>query len=148
MINALLLVTGGWSSRGIVFAEPLVTSFAGGLRRRPGQTRADGSSGASGASVSHAGGDGRGADGDAELPGPFFVPALAPAMFNVAVIACALGLVPILPTLGMRPITIVAIAVLVGRLGQLAIQWRPLRQEGFRYRPGLDFRRACFACSC
>ena len=72
--------------------------------------------------------------------GHFFVPALSPAMFNVAGITMALTLIPFAPTLGVQPITIVAIATLVGGIGQLAIQWPPLVKEGFRYRPVLDFR--------
>jgi len=72
--------------------------------------------------------------------GHFFVPALSPAMFNVAGILMALTLIPLAPHFGVQPITIVAIATLVGGLGQLAIQIPPLRKEGFRYRPVLDFR--------
>ena len=45
----------------------------------------------------------------------YFVPALAPAMFNVATIACALVLVPLMPALGLPPIMAIAIAALVGR---------------------------------
>jgi putative peptidoglycan lipid II flippase len=40
----------------------------------------------------------------------------------------------------VQPITIVAVATLVGGVGQLAIQWPPLRKEGFRYRPVLDLK--------
>ena len=72
--------------------------------------------------------------------GHFFVPALSPAMFNVAGILMALTFIPLAPPLGVQPITIVAIATLVGGLGQLAIQWPPLRKEGFRYQPVLDFK--------
>ncbi len=49
-------------------------------------------------------------------------------------------MIPFAPSLGVQPITIVAIATLVGGLGQLVIQWPPLRKEGFRYRPVLDFK--------
>ena len=49
-------------------------------------------------------------------------------------------MIPFAGTLGVQPITIVAIATLVGGLGQLVIQWPPLRKEGFRYRPVLDFK--------
>ena len=63
--------------------------------------------------------------------GHFFVPALSPAMFNVAAIAMAVTLIPFAPTLGVQPITIVALATLVGGLGQLAIQWPPLGAKAF-----------------
>jgi putative peptidoglycan lipid II flippase len=72
--------------------------------------------------------------------GHFFIPALSPAMFNVATIAIALVCIPLAPSLGVEPIVLVALSTLVGGLGQLALQWRPLRNEGFRYRPVLDLR--------
>jgi putative peptidoglycan lipid II flippase len=40
--------------------------------------------------------------------------------------------------LGITPIVVVAVSTLVGGLGQLAIQWRPLMREGYRYTPRLD----------
>jgi putative peptidoglycan lipid II flippase len=72
--------------------------------------------------------------------GYFFVPALSPAMFNVAMIVMSLALIPFSKSIGIEPITIVAIATLVGGIGQLAIQWPPLRREGFRYQPVLDLK--------
>ena len=42
VINALLIVTGAIVIAGIVFAEPLVRLFAGGIRRGARQVRADG----------------------------------------------------------------------------------------------------------
>jgi putative peptidoglycan lipid II flippase len=65
----------------------------------------------------------------------YFVPALSPAMFNVAVIVCALVLVPLMPSLGLPRIMAIAAAVLLGGLGQVLIQWPPLAREGFRYSP-------------
>lgn len=72
--------------------------------------------------------------------GHFFIPALSPAMFNVATIVLAVVGIPLAPSFGIQPIMLVAFSTLVGGLGQLALQWRPLRQEGFRYRPVLDAR--------
>jgi putative peptidoglycan lipid II flippase len=63
------------------------------------------------------------------------VPALSPAMFNVAAIAGAFTLVPLMPALGQPPIMAMALAALVGGFGQIAIQWPALRREGFRYQP-------------
>ena len=65
--------------------------------------------------------------------GRFFVPALAPAMFNIASIACILLLVPLMPGFGVAPVTALAVAVLVGGLGQVLLQWPQLRREGFRF---------------
>ena len=42
----------------------------------------------------------------------FFVPALSPAMFNVASILCAILLVPLMPRVGLPPIAAMAIGVL------------------------------------
>ena len=140
VINALLIVTGVLVVFGIVFAEPLVRLFAAGFAEVPGKLELTIyltrivfpflTMVALAAAFM----------GMLNSLGHFFIPALSPAMFNVAIIVMALALIPIAPSLGAQPITIVAVASLVGGLGQLLIQWPPLRREGFRYRPVLDFR--------
>lgn len=70
----------------------------------------------------------------------FFIPALSPAMFNVATIACALASVPVMPMFGLHPVIGLAIGTLIGGVGQILLQWPSLRAEGFRYRPILSFR--------
>lgn len=70
----------------------------------------------------------------------FFIPALSPAMFNVATIACAIAAVPLMPRLGLPPVIGLAIGTLIGGLGQILLQWPSLRKEGFRYQPILSFR--------
>jgi putative peptidoglycan lipid II flippase len=70
----------------------------------------------------------------------YFVPALAPAMFNVAMIACALFLAPPLSQIGLPPISAIAIGALAGGIAQVVVQWPALRREGFRYRPRFDLR--------
>ena len=70
----------------------------------------------------------------------FFIPSLSPAMFNVATIGCAIGLVPLLTYYGYQPILAIAIGTLLGGLGQIAVQWPALRREGFRYQAIVDFR--------
>ena len=70
----------------------------------------------------------------------FFIPALSPAMFNVATIFCAFVLIPAMPRFGLLPIVAIAIGTIAGGLGQIALQSPVLRQEGFRYRPILDFK--------
>ena len=140
VINALLLVTGGIVVLGIVFAEPLVRLFASEFSEVPGKIELTiyltriifpFLTLVAVAAVLM---------GMLNSLGHFFVPALSPAMFNVAVIVMSLALIPFSSSLGVQPITIVAIATLVGGLGQLLIQWPPLRREGFRYRFVLDFR--------
>ena len=70
----------------------------------------------------------------------FFIPALSPAMFNVATILCAVIAVPLSPQLGIEPIVAIAAGTLAGGLGQILLQWPALRREGFRYHPVLDTR--------
>lgn len=69
--------------------------------------------------------------------GKFFIPALSPAMFNVASIASAIALVPLMPALGYDPVMGLAIGVLLGGLGQVVMQWPLLRREGFRFTPDI-----------
>jgi putative peptidoglycan lipid II flippase len=69
----------------------------------------------------------------------FFVPALSPAMFNVASIAVGVGLVPVAASAGIAPILAIAAGTIVGGIGQVALQWPALRAQGFRYAPRLDF---------
>jgi putative peptidoglycan lipid II flippase len=69
----------------------------------------------------------------------FFVPSLSPAMFNIATIVCAIGLVPVMPRFGLPGIVAIAIGTLLGGIGQVVLQWPALRREGFRYRPVIDF---------
>jgi putative peptidoglycan lipid II flippase len=72
----------------------------------------------------------------------YFVPALAPAAFNVATIVGAFALVPLMPVLGWPPIMAIAISALVGGAGQIVAQWLPLWREGFRYRAMFEPRDA------
>jgi putative peptidoglycan lipid II flippase len=64
----------------------------------------------------------------------FFIPALAPAMFNVAAIASVFLVVPLMPRLGLDPMMGLAIGTLIGGAGQVLLQWPALRKEGFRFR--------------
>jgi putative peptidoglycan lipid II flippase len=140
VVNALLVVTAIVVCAGLLFTEPLVTMFADDYSQVPGKleltillTRI-------------------------MLPfltlvaiaaafmgmlnslNRFFVPALSPAMFNVASILCAILLVPLMPRAGLPPITAMAIGVLIGGGGQIITQWPLLHKEGYRYRPLLDLR--------
>ncbi|MFQ5458160.1 MAG: lipid II flippase MurJ, partial [Myxococcota bacterium] len=61
--------------------------------------------------------------------GRFFVPAIAPAMFNVAVIVMALLIWRFPGVFGPQPIVWMAVAALIGGLGQIAIQFPLLWKE-------------------
>lgn len=69
--------------------------------------------------------------------GRFFLPALAPAAFNVASIACVVGLVPLLAARGVEPGLSLAIGAMAGGGLQLVVQLPALYREGFRLRPEL-----------
>ncbi len=138
VINALVLVTGVLVLAGIIFAEPLVRTYASEFSVVPGKLELTVhltrimlpflTLVAVAAALM----------GMLNSLGHFFVPALSPAMFNVAIVAISVVFIPLAPAIGVAPITIVAIGTLVGGIGQLAIQWPPLRKEGFRYRPIID----------
>jgi putative peptidoglycan lipid II flippase len=140
VLTSLVLVTGVIVVSGIVFARPLVHAYAGDFARVPGKidltvqlarivlpflTTAAIAAAAMGMlnSLHH-----------------YFVPALSPAMFNVATIAGVMVLAPLMTRAGIAPINAVAISALVGGIGQAAVQWPALRSEGFRYRPVFDPR--------
>jgi putative peptidoglycan lipid II flippase len=140
VVTALVTVTGVLVLLGVVFAEPLVRLYAVGFDNVPGKVELTVSLArimtpfltmVAVAAVFM---------GMLNSLGHFFIPALSPAMFNVATIVITVALVPFAADLGTQPIVLVALATLVGGLGQLLIQWRPLRREGYRLRPALDVR--------
>jgi len=140
VIGMLLIVSAAVVLTGIVLAEPLVNMYAGGFRAVPGKIEL----------TVHL----------TRLMFPFlglvavaavlmamlnalhrfFIPALSPAMFNVATIVCAITFVPMAPRLGIQPIVAIAVGTLIGGLGQILLQWPAIRREGFRYEPVLDVR--------
>lgn len=140
VVTALVLITVALVLLAIVFAEPLVRLYAEGFEQVPGKLELTVYLArimtpfltlVALAAVFM---------GMLNALGHFFVPALSPAMFNVATILVVVGLVPFADALGVRPIVLVAIATLVGGVGQLLIQWRPLISEGYGYRPRLDLK--------
>jgi putative peptidoglycan lipid II flippase len=72
--------------------------------------------------------------------GRFFIPALSPAMFNIATLLSAFTLVPLMPRLGWPRIAGIAMGTVIGGAGQCLLQWPVLRREGWRYAPILDTR--------
>lgn len=74
----------------------------------------------------------------------FFVPAVAPAFFNVFSIAVPVALFGWFTARGEDPILGMAIGVTVGGLVQFAVQVPRLRARGFVYHRCLNFRDAAF----
>ena len=140
VINTIALASGTLVVVGIIFATPLVTLYAGDYATVPGKLELTVQLTrvmlpflilvAIAAAVM----------GMLNSLHHYFLPALSPAMFNVASITCAIGLTPVMPLLGMPRIMGAAIGALLGGFGQIAIQWRALRLEGFRYQPLFDLK--------
>lgn len=140
VINALIVVTAALVVLGMVFAGPIVETFAGAFRTVPGKLELTVfltrlmlpflTFVAVAAALM----------GMLNSLHRFFIPALSPAMYNVATIACALLLVPVMPAFGLPPIAAIAIGSLLGGAAQLIVQWPVLRREGFSYRPTIDWR--------
>jgi putative peptidoglycan lipid II flippase len=139
VINGLLLVTGAIVLLGIAFARPLVGAYAGDYASVPGKLELTTWLARvmlpflTLASVAAA------AMGMLNALHHFFVPALAPATFNLVAILCAFTLVPLMPAVGWPGIMAMSIAVVLGGIAQIAIQWAALAREGFRYRLLLDW---------
>jgi putative peptidoglycan lipid II flippase len=138
VINLLLVISALVVFAGVVFARPLVELYAGGFAAVPGKLELTIRltrimfpflSMVTVAAVLMA---------MLNALHRFFVPALAPAMFNVAMIVCAVVFVPLSPRLGVDPILAIAAGTLVGGLGQIALQWPTARREGFRYQRIFD----------
>jgi len=140
LINALIVVTGALVIAGLVFAAPLVGAYARDFSSVPGKleltitltrvmlpflTMVAVAAAVMGMlnSLHH-----------------YFIPAVSPALFNVATIAGAFALAPVMPALGLPRITAIAIAALAGGALQVLVQWPSLHAEGFRYQPRLDFK--------
>lgn len=140
VINALLLTTGAIVITGTIVAPLLVPIYAPEFAEIPGKTALTVSLGRwllpylTLAALTAA------CMGMLNSLRHYFVPALAPATFNVSTIACLLLLLPVMPRLGLPPVYVLAIGTLVGGMMQLAIQWPALRNEGFRYQRVLDLR--------
>jgi putative peptidoglycan lipid II flippase len=140
VITVLLLISGAVVIAGITFAEPLVELYAAGFRDVPGKLELTvrltrimfpflGMITTAAAMMAMLNALHR-----------FFIPALSPAMFNVATIAGAAVSLPLSSLLGIEPIVAIAGGTLAGGLGQVLLQWPALRREGFRYQPTVDTR--------
>ncbi len=68
----------------------------------------------------------------------FFLPALAPAVFNVCVIVAGLLLVPWFREAGQYGIYAIALGAMAGGVLQFGVQLPSLWRRGFRFRPRLD----------
>src|SRR5438105_75655 len=66
--------------------------------------------------------------------GRFGIPALAPTLLNVGMVASGLALVPVMRRFGQPPIVAMAFGVVIGGLLQFGCQLPSLHRLGFRFR--------------
>jgi putative peptidoglycan lipid II flippase len=71
--------------------------------------------------------------------GSFFIPAAAPAAFNVCCILAGIFLSPFMPRFGMEPVVSMAVGAIVGGASQFLVQVPPARRLGWRFHFVLDF---------
>lgn len=68
----------------------------------------------------------------------FFMPSLAPAMYNVVFIACIIVGVPLFRYLGLQPIMALSCGMLLGGVAQIVAQIPTLQSEGYRHTWSID----------
>jgi putative peptidoglycan lipid II flippase len=140
VITALLLVTGTFVVLGMIFTWPLVSFAAEGYAQVPGKLELAASLARLMFPFLTLIAIAVGFMGMLNSLHRFFIPAFAPATFNIGTLATMAVLIPVFRSQGIRPIYAVAVGTLVGGLGQVLVQWPALRREGFRYRPLVDVR--------
>lgn len=140
VLTALLLVTGVVVAAGLVFARPLVVALAGDYAAVPGKLELTVTLARIVLPMLICVALAAACMGMLNSLGHFFVPALAPASFNIVTIVSAFTLVPLMPRLGIAPIAGIAVGALLGGMAQVALQWPLLRREGLRYQPFLNWR--------
>jgi len=133
VVNGLLLITGVIVTIGIVFAEPLVSWFAGDYAAEPGKleltvllTRVNMPFlllvAVAAAYM-----------GMLNALRRFFIPANSPTMFNVAFIVCTVAFFPIFTQMGIHPVMALSVGMLVGGVVQILVMWPALHREGYRH---------------
>jgi putative peptidoglycan lipid II flippase len=136
--NGLVLVTGAIVLLGIVFAEPLVHFYATGFADTPEKlaltvrlTRLNMPFLLLVAVAAVC-------MGMLNAARRFFMPALAPALYNVVFIACTMALVPFFAHAGVEPVLALSAGMLLGGAAQMVTQWPALHREGYRHRWRVD----------
>jgi putative peptidoglycan lipid II flippase len=140
VLTALLIVTGLSVGVGLVFARPIVSLYAGRFAAVPGKLDLAAQLARVMMPYLLLAAIAAAFMGMLNSLRHYFLPALAPATFNIVAILSALLLTPLMPMAGWPPIMSVAIGVTGGGIAQAVIQWPLMRREGFRYRPMLDVR--------
>ena len=136
-LGVLLVVVGVACLGTFLLAEPLVHLIAGGFAEESGKVELTAKLTrilspfvltVSAASVFM---------GVLNVRGRFFLPAIAPLFFNLAIIASCLGSGAFADATGHEPIVLVAVGAVLGGFCQAAAQLPLLRRTGFRFRLSL-----------
>ncbi len=144
VLNILLLVVGLVVVLGILFARPISGLIAHGFDKIPGKLLLTGQMTAVMFPFLLFIALAAWAMSVLNTNGSFFVPAVAPAVFNIFSFLTPLLLFAYLRGRGIDPILGAAIGVAAGGLMQFLVQVPALRRRGFRYTPVLSFRDPAF----
>ncbi len=140
VINGLLLVTALVVVLGIVFAEPLVHFYATGFEDTPDKLALTVRLTQVNMPFLLLVAVAAACMGMLNATRRFFMPALAPALYNVVFIACTIVFVPLFYRLGVEPVMALSAGMLLGGAAQLVAQWPALRREGYRHTWRLNLR--------
>ncbi|MDP2916182.1 MAG: murein biosynthesis integral membrane protein MurJ [Candidatus Aminicenantes bacterium] len=140
ILNTLLLVVGAVSLAGIFLSPWLARFIVSGFQDVPGKIALTGNLTAILFPFLLLIALAAWAMGVLNTEGAFFIPSLAPALFNVFSILVPLALFAYYTGKGGDPIYGMAIGVTVGGLMQLLVQVPLLHRKGFRYRFCLSFK--------
>jgi putative peptidoglycan lipid II flippase len=139
VLNALIVVTGALVLLGIVFAEPLVRFFT-----RPSFQAIPGAVTLTAEltrvnmpfllliAIAAA------CMGVLNAMRRFFMPSLAPAMYNIVFIVCTVIGVPLFRALGLQPIMALSCGMLLGGVAQIVAQIPTMRSEGYRHQWSIE----------
>jgi putative peptidoglycan lipid II flippase len=140
MLNTLALVTGALSILGILFAPWIVKVIALGFADEPAKLQLTVTLTRIMFPLLFFVALAAWAMGILNACGTFFVPAVAPAAFNVFSALVPLAAYGFLKTRGIDPILGMAWGVTIGAVAQYLIQAPSLSRHGFRWTPLVDFR--------
>lgn len=140
MLNTVALVTGGLSLIGMLFSPAIVRVIALGFTRDPAKLQLTVTLTRIMFPFLLFVALAAWAMGILNACGSFFIPATAPAAFNVFSALLPLLSYGFFKNRGLDPILGMAWGVLAGALAQFIVQLPQLRRHGFRYRTVVDFR--------
>lgn len=140
VLNSLLIIVGALTVLILVFSRELTWLLASGFFEIPGKAELC-------VTMSHILSSfllfvslAAAAMGALNALGHFFLPALAPAVFNAVNIIVTLALAPYLRSIGVEPILALATGSILGGVAQLAVQIPTLSSEGYRHSWRVDLR--------